>query len=85
MIYSLVLENGRVTEKLEIAGTVYTREAARLDENTTTYSDEDFCERIARDNIADEDFCDKVYDVLDSNFFAHDVLGLAQMAAERGM
>ena len=66
MIYSLVLENGRVTEKLEIAGTVYTREAARLDENTTTYSDEDFCERIARDNIADEDFCDKVYDVLDS-------------------
>lgn len=85
MTYSLVLENGRVTEKLEIAGMVYTREAARLDENTTTYSDDDFCERIARDNIADEDFCDKVCDVLDSSFFAHDLLDIAQMAAERGM
>lgn len=85
MTYSLVLENGRVTEKLEIAGKVYTREAARLDENTTTYSDDDFCERIARDNIADEDFCDKVCDVLDSNFFSHDLLDVVQMAAERGM
>lgn len=85
MTYSLVLESGRVTEKLEIAGKVYTREAARLDENTTTYSDDDFSDRIARDNIADEEFCDKIYDVLDSSFFAHDVLGLAQMAAERGM
>ena len=84
MIYSLVLENGRVTEKLEIAGTEYTREAIRI-VGTTQYTDDDFSDRIARDNIADEEFCDKVYDVLDSNFFAHDVLGLAQMAAERGM
>lgn len=83
MTYSLVLENGRVTEKLEIAGKVYTRKAARNDENTTVYSDDDFCERIARDNIADEDFCDKVCDVLD--LFAHDLLDVAQMAAERGM
>lgn len=85
MTYSLVLEDGRVTEKLEIAGKVYTREAARLDDNITAYSDDDFSDRIARDNIADEEFCDKIYDVLDSSFFAHDLLDVAQMAAERGM
>lgn len=84
MIYSLICENGRVTEKLEIAGMEYTREAIRT-VGMTQYTEDDFSDRIARDNIADEDFCDKVYDVLDSSFFAHDILGLVQMAAERGM
>ena len=84
MIYSLVLENDRVTEKLEIAGTEYTREAIRI-VDTTQYTDDDFSDRIARDNIADEEFCDRIYDVLDSSFFADDILEVAQMAAERGM
>lgn len=83
MKYSFICENGTVKETLEIAGKKYVRESFRSG-GTTEYLAEDFGDRLSEDGI-DEDFCDEVWNIFDSNFTAHDVLGLAQKAAERGL
>lgn len=72
MIYSVeVTENGFI-EKLEIAGNIYYKKWINTDIGAKC-QDDDFCEQIENDGIANEMILEKIYDVIDSSFFAFNV------------
>lgn len=78
MKYKLEVENGRSVETLTVNGKEYVKEGVYKGNGITSF-DEDFSEMLEADGFDNEDILDMVWDVLDSEFTASNIIKMCGM------
>lgn len=78
MKYVIKTTDDGVIETLDFQGETFVKRSKRKETGSLVSGDEDFCDQLAASGQYNNDsFLDEVYDLVDSNFFAFDLLQFA--------